>query len=450
MTEFQKLVATFNAIPRSLLNIPARRAIKKRIMAMVEGGREILTPSVTKATSTSKVVDKNNYNTYASQVTALYQMYIAESVYGNEYARGIVDFRVAFLGGEGISVVTDNPEAKAYLDGFIRDNRLNGSGLIDLIQIGEMEGRCLIEMLKGAHPADNEKKIVKINPVAWINFQYEQNVKGNIEIQKDKKQGKAEEISAEDCVFVQIGGCAYNPKNTSGRIHTVLTDIENMSRAKYDLRRNAHLFGKVTPNWKTDDVKEAEDINTAVSNGDWQIGTGYAGPADFSYKAPDGGAAAIIDADSLKALKAISTTTGIPIHWLAYPELMSNRATAENMYEVVNAATKKERLIWEEALTELCYKAIRKGSEYGILTAGQFADVTITVKLPLVSIANLKQMIEIWYPLYVDGLISKQTFQNMLPGINPEDENWQIQQEKLGDHNEVIDKITETGGGEDA
>ena len=131
--------------------------------------------------------------------------------------------------------------------------------------------------------------------------------------------------------------------------------------------------------------------------------------------------------DMLASLKAIATTTGVPIHWLSWPELMSNRATAENLLEVVNIATKSSRLIWEESLEDLIWKAMRHSVDAGIESANIMGDFQI--KLPLVSLNNLKAIMDVWLPL-VGDVISMATFRNMLPGIDPETEQKLIEAER--------------------
>ena len=56
--------------------------------------------------------------------------------------------------------------------------------------------------------------------------------------------------------------------------------------------------------------------------------------------------------------KTVSGTTGIPVHFLGYPELLSNRDTAENLVALIVLSTNKERHTWTGAYDELCHKAM--------------------------------------------------------------------------------------------
>jgi hypothetical protein len=252
----------------------------------------------------------------------------------------------------------------------------------------------------------------------------------NITYRQKKEASGEKTILPDKSVYVRLGSMqTYDVNRTPNRLHAVLTQIENCSRAGFDLRENTHLYGKWTPVWKTETIQEAKAINNDIESLNWEPGTGYAGTADFKYAEPGGGASDAIKHDMLTSLKYISLTMGIPIHFLSWPELMSNRATADALYEVVVISTKRDRLIWEESFKELINKACVLAVDEGIAD-NAILKGDIQVKLPIVSMALLKQLIEVWYPLLTDNIISEFTFRNMLPGINPVEEVKLVDKEK--------------------
>jgi len=398
-----------------------------QVQALEEAQRSILTTLVTRFTQIAKVVDKNNYAEYATQVSAAYEMYNGRAVYGGEILRGIVDIRAAFIGGEGLSVYAKKKATQDFIDSLFKKNRLNGSRLIKMIETGELEGRNLILILK-----DDEAKVPKVRTFAWYTNKY--TVTGDPldpeEVAKIeyKVRGETKSINVKQSVYVKLGGTDLDLNKTPGRIHCVMTDFENFSRAKYDLRKNTHLFGRVLPKWKTLTSKEAEDIMEALQKRNFEIGSAFAGTADMGLLEPTGSAGASVEKDALLALKCISTTTGVPIYFMAWPELMSNRSTAETMFESINAATKKDRLIWEESFRELIEKCMEFSIDAGY--KGNEIRGDFEVKLPLISIEQLKQLIEVWKPLQQDGDISLFTFRNMLPGIDPAREKQLVKEER--------------------
>lgn len=411
------------------------KIFNKSIQAMTEGQRDILNTRINNfSQSTAREIDKNNYQTYSSQVDGAYSMYKSRANYGGELLGGIVDTRVAFIAGEGISVIAEDGEESAtqkYIDEFIQKNKLNGSRLMSMILISELEGRNLITLTP-----DKNAKYVKARSFSWYVNNYKINVNPldtdevkTITYREKKEDTEDKTILGKECVYVKIGGTEISPDETTCRIHRVLTDIENCSRAKYDLRKNTHVFGKYMMMWETKDAISAKMINDAIADKSWEIGDGYAGAAKTSLIEPSGGAGKAILDDFMLALKCVSSTTGVPVHWLAWPELMSNRATADNLMEVVKAATQKERLIWEEGLTELIKKSMTIAIDNGI-AKNDILKSDFTVKLPLVSLALLKQMIEIWEPLHSKEIISDFTLLNLIPGVDPSKEKRLIKKEK--------------------
>lgn len=421
---------------KNFSTISNKKRFLKAIQSMSEGQRDILNTRITNfSSSAGKEVDKNNFASYEAQVDGLYEMYKAESTYGAELAGGIVDTRAAFIAGEGLSIISDNEAQQKYIDDFIEKNKLNGSRLMAMVTTGELEGCDLITLKPYMPEGKKNKWHVKARSFSWHENKYkiQLNADDTDEIEKvvykDKTdQHNEQSILGKECVYVKIGGTECKVNETTNRIHRVLTNIENISRGIYDLRHNTHLFGRTMPYWETLNQIAASAINAAVESGDWSMGKGYAGSAKFSLVEPTGAAAESALKDILANLKVVSTSTGIPVHFLAWPELMSNRATADTLIELVKAATQKERLIWEEAFHEIIEKSMQIAIDKGIAT-NEILNGDFIVKLPLVSIALLKQLIEIWEPLRQGGLISDFTMLNMLPGINPSDEIEKLKKE---------------------
>lgn len=402
------------------------RERKRQIAALEEGARNILNTAIVTLgmTQTSPVVDENNYKTYDSKVNGAYSMFEQTCRYGGELFSGCVETRAAFIGGEGVSIVTKNKAAEKFLNEFIKNNELNGSRLMDFIITSELEGKCLLTLSTQKKDTglakDEDTKFVAVDSVRWIKRRYRIKRKGDrlesITYRESSADAQEKTYNLKETVLIQTGRAEWNNDDaTPSKLHKALTNFENFSRGVYDLRRNTHLFAKVVPVFKTQNKQDA-DIIAQLMGDDWDIGDGYAGPGDPSLLEPTGSAAKALLEDVVLNLKVASHVSGIPIHWLAWPELMSNRATAENLMEVVNSATKKERLIWESGLRELFLKAcIYATNKVGTLDAGVYPD-DLVVHLPFVSLALLKLIVEVWQPLKDDGTISPQTFTALLPG----------------------------------
>ena len=392
------------------------RKTNKEIRALEEGARDFLSQAGI-AAAASKEAGQNNYDDYEKQVEAAYEMYNAKSKYGAEVLGGIVDARTAFTGGEGISIVSEKPATEQFLKQFIKDNRLDGSRYIDMIRTGELEGRNLLILNN-----DPEKETgVKVTSFRWRTYKYIVHADGYDKEQITRvtyKDGDTEKELKENYTFVRLGGTWDKINETPPKIAKVLTDIEDFSRSKYDMRKSNHLFARTTPWMQTDDNAEARAYMSAVESGEWNIGDGYAGNGMLHLIGPTSDSAKVITDEQVALLRIISMATSIPIHWLAHPDLMSNRATAENLVEVVKAGTQIERITWEESLEVLFRKAMDMAIDSGKYTndiIGPFE-----VKLPFVSMMEIVSIVEALKSSVDEKYISIETFQQKLPGIDPE------------------------------
>ncbi len=116
----------------------------------------------------------------------------------------------------------------------------------------------------------------------------------------------------------------------------------------------------------------------------------------------------------------ISGTTGVPVHFLGLPDLMSNRATADNLMELVAASTRKERMIWIGIYQELITKAIELRNKMIALTP--LAADTFKVEILYITAEAWQRIIDVWLPLYQSDAISLETILAQVPGVNVEDE----------------------------
>lgn len=406
--------------------------IRNKIAALEEAGRDVLATSITSGRFTGSQIDKNSYRTYASQVDQAYRMYDNLCDYGGEIFSSVADMRTAFIAGEGISFITKNQKKADFINAFLKYNNLNGSKLLAAVLMGEIEGKVLFVM----SPVNEEnEKNIKVRLFSWHINKYKVNRNADdyeiVESIEYTKTGSSEPktIDLAHSLYIKLGGCNYQNDDTPTRLGKILTQCENASRATYDLRKNTHLFGKIMPYWKTADGASSKVINDALAAKSFEIGDGYAGPAEMSLLEPSGSVGKAIIDDLQCSLRYIASMTGIPIHWLAWPELMSNRATAENFLEVVSAATKKERLIWQESLVKLIDRVMGLAVDQGIAER-DILDEEYTLKLPLISLATLQQMVDVWLPIYQEKLVSKFTVMNMLPGIDPDKELKLIEDER--------------------
>jgi hypothetical protein len=116
---------------------------------------------------------------------------------------------------------------------------------------------------------------------------------------------------------------------------------------------------------------------------------------------------------------------------------MSNRSTAETLYEMIKQHTVNERSIWESSL----YDMIIKAQEMYIDSGGQEIsnlDYNFEVKLPLIDFAGFLDRVKALNLAYTDEAISIDDYRNMLPGIDPYKTKRAIEKEKKSEKDNLM------------
>jgi hypothetical protein len=425
------------------------KRVKGQIQALTEGQRQdILVAGGASEAQGSDNIDKNNYATYSGQVNTINDMYNNRTDYGGEFLRSLIDFRVATIAGANISVMSTikgkkGEELVKWINDFFSFNKYHGSRLIEDVTVSDMEGKCLLTVKPIA-----EFKNIRIRSYAWYKTPYDVEMHENdnqriksVAYQPNEGEAKVDLGKPHEIIYIKTGGSPDRINFTVPRIANCLTEIENISRTRYDLRKNNHLFGKSFLNFQTNDLKEAKALNNIINAIQWVIGKAYAGTAKASYVEPSGKAQEVLMKEIIQGIKIISLNTGIPVQLLAYPELLSQRSTAENMLEMVNAATIKERTKWEEGLEETVRKAMAMAFEKGWAPMNE--PNGFVIKLDLISYANLKQISETWLPLMLEDVISMDTLRSLLPSIDPQREKKLIEAQKQENIDRFSDSISQ-------
>jgi len=410
--------------------------IKKAIQAAAEGSKDsVLLESLLTGQKLSTAIPgiTNNYKDYESQVEEVYSKYNGYSDWGNQQTRALIDFRTAFIAGEGVSISAENPETAEWIERFIRDNKLNGSFFINSVQATEMAGQTIYQL---SVKKDDKVKII----VARIPYRSSDPYRPKMDVYSDVLKAKFYKkdqmgdykklFEIKDSVGVVTGGDdllgEYGPTT---RVGVVLNDIENYDRAVKDIRRLNHVLARITPVIETSGEKETQSLSTQLSNARWTIGKMYIGTGKFRYEVPGSGAHENLKIELITSIKNISAVTGVPVHWLGYVDLMSNRSTADSLYEVIKNSTIAERTIHAEAM----YKLILDAQQLYIDNGGDKLvkmDRDFEVNIPLLDFSGFLDRVRALSLAFNDGVISKFDYQSSLPGIDPLETNKELASEK--------------------
>jgi hypothetical protein len=391
------------------------------------------------SSQTNENTERNNYVTYDSQVHELYKMYYAESDLGNDTTSTVIDLRTALIAGEGISVICKDVKALEFINKIIKYTRLNSHKLESLIKHGEIEGKQLLSLIP-----NKSKQIINIKQYLYEDIKY------TVEYDEDKeeitriyingKDGIKKDIPLENSIFFKLSGKPNDYNKTPSKACSIVQQIKNHDRAYYDLRKSNSLYGFPTPAFKGDNEQSVKTTADAVNGTKWKVGKSFVSTTQMYYPVPPNSWETLLKEISI-TVKIISRRTGLPVHWLGWTDLMSNRATAEDLAELILTGTKTERLIWTEKLKEIILKIMQLSVDNGFDDAVYTED--FTVDLPYISLAYLDKIASVWMPLQMNGVISMDQLRNKLPGINPEDTEKEVEEEKQKN----IENMKDTLGG---
>jgi len=252
-----------------------------------------------------------------------------------------------------------------------------------------------------------------------------------------KRDGQWTSLGFSNFIYVRTGGDDANTSGPVTKVGVCLTDIENYDRAIKDMRRNNHIFARITPVFETENDLETQAVEKQIADLKWTIGKAWIGTTKLSYTTPGQGAHENLETELKSTIKTISSVTGIPVHWLGFVDLMSNRATATTLYEFIKNATISERIEWEMAI----YNAIWKAQELYINAGGTELprlDPDFQVRLPLIDFEGFAERIKAWSLAYADQAVSMDDYRNAIPGIDPMKTKKVIEQEQKEKEQEIV------------
>ena len=388
----------------------------------------------------------NAYTNFTSQVLETYRKYNGQADFGNQQTRVVIDLRTAFIAGEGISISAENEQTSNWIEQFLERNYFNGNRFINAVKGSEMTGQSLL-LIKPDIWKD-ESIYVKISRLPYVVLRAyrpvyrDDTIRDEIIAIQIKKDGNWVMSGFNNFVYIRTGGDDTNSFDAVTKIGIVLTDVENYDRAIKDMRRNNHIFARITPVWETETEAEAKQIRDQVNQQKWKIGDAFMGPAKFDYKTPGEGAHENLNTELVATIKNISSITGIPVHWLGYVDLMSNRSTAETLYEAIKNATINERSEWQTGIYNLIIKAEEMYIDSGGTDLPKL-DYDFIVKLPLISFSDFFDRIKAYSQAFADRAISIDDYRNAIPGINPMKTKKAVEAEDK----EAEDKLIKAGFG---
>ena len=317
----------------------------------------------------------SKYNTYSKQVTQLGKLYDNTADWGCMIAKNVIDMRTAFSVGTGVRVIKeksfegDAKEELKWVKAFMRFNNLDEEMPQEFAKEAEIEGKVLLRFL-----VDTDKKNIRIIHVPWRKFNYtittpEWTFYDYINAKYIGSGATNIKFDLTDPWFVyrRFGGTVDKINETPPKTAFILREMEDLDKALVDWRRINTIFAAPTPTFTSEDSQTAKEIQDWLDGKNFKIGKGLSiGGMGVKYELVGwkGDGFTTLQFETVALVKTISGTTGIPVQFLGYPELLSNRDTAENLMEFIALSTDKERNTWTGAYEELFHKAMILSNTY--------------------------------------------------------------------------------------
>jgi hypothetical protein len=364
----------------------------------------------------------NSYNEYKTAIAELAKKYEGTADWGVLQVGNIIDLRSAFIIGQGIKLVPKNKDSREFefIQGFIEQNNLDEEMPQDLAKEAEIEGRCLVKLIPNI-----EKKQIDIRFISYsVNGYTVKTAAGDYQkyesvVYQDADSKSEITLKAEEFVYKKFAGRLSKVNDVMPKTAKVLTQCENLDKALYDWRRINSLFSTPTPVIECEEGSDAKAINDKISAINWKIGKLLIlAKAKFTLTGADVAGATALEKEIIALAKVISGATGVPVHFLGYPDLMSNRATSTDLFEFINASCSKERSIWTGFYEELFYKALIMAQQF---QTGYDPDKNgVKAQILQVTEAKLQELVSVWLPLYNANVIDLDLMLSHIPDADPE------------------------------
>jgi hypothetical protein len=364
----------------------------------------------------------NPYTNYRTAITEIAKKYEGTAQWGVQQLRNIIDVRSAFVIGQGLKLVQkDGSQEKTreleFLEEFIEANDLDEEGPIDLAKESEIEGRCLVKLF-----ANVEKGVIEYRFVSYSVNGYKITTdpsdykKYLTASYRDSANQKDVVIDAKDFVYKKFAGRIEKVNDIMPKVAMVLRQCEDLDKALTDWREMNRYFASPTPYFKCLTADEAAKMRTALTAMNWKIGKVLTGTAEFSLVGMTDSGKDSLEKEIITNAKMISGAVGVPVHFLGFPELMSNRAVSTDLFEFINASTSKERAVWAGFYEELFNKVIEKAN---VELKTNLEPGKVECEILQVSDAKIQELASVWLPLYTGGVIDLDYMLTKIPDIDP-------------------------------
>ena len=407
----------------------------------------------------SRKVDSTKYLDYEVKVEETRKKYHAEDACGASLVRSIIDLRTAFITGEEISISSKNQQFMNWVEKFLDRNSFQSNVFVQAVKGAEISGQSLV-IMKRAKWRNGEdyvklfsipyRKETPYRPVYQGVFAEEythveargrrqgstglgsNNVGSTSSIEQEARYRP---LPYEQYTYVKIGGDDDNLKKPTSRTGAVLHYIDFYDTCLSDMRRLNYVMARITPVFEITDNSKASTMRKKLKDSGWKIGEAVVGAAKFYYAVPETGANDNLTNELIATIKSITSVTGVPVHWLGYTEILSNRSTAETLYDLIKNSTINDRSAWQDAVYDIICKAQEMYKNMG----GEIdIEYDFKVTLPLIDFSSFESVVNGLSKAFRDGALSLTDYRSSLPNVDPI-KTERLVEEELEDVKEILE-----------
>jgi len=364
----------------------------------------------------------NPYTTPEAAITELDKKFRGCAQWGVQLCQNIINLRAAFAIGGGIKPY-DKTGGKAqkeldFIKEFIEHNNLDEEGPQDFATEAEIEGRVLFNLTP-----NQDERTIDLRHIAWSTNKYTVSTPAGdysqYETVKYYPAGNSEQkqviLEKKEFVYKKFAGRLNNVNNIMPKLGSILRNIEDLDKAYWDWRKRNKLFASPTPVIEANDTNAAKEISAYLDRKNWVIGKLLVIVGKFSMQGlNDSGGDSLMKEIESQA-KIISGSSGVPVHFLGLPDLLSNRSTAENLMESLFDVTTRERTIWKGCYEEIFQKVLALANEH--FKSG-FDTKAVGVEIKELTEAQMRQLSSFWLPAFQAGGLTQKLWASKLPGVD--------------------------------
>ena len=384
------------------------------------------------------------YKTYSGKVKALVNMYNGAADWGCMTAKNVIDVRAAFMIGRGVRVAknpaynngkTSGEREIAFIKDFMEFNNIDMDAPQEWAIGSELEGKVLL-ILSAEPTPDYPKGMIRATHIPWNTLSYSvvaavpNNFRYIRAIHELSTVSNADgtvtnvefDLTEPNFVYRRFGGTSGNINETPPKPAFVIRHMQDLDKELWDWRKINKLFAAPTPVITVETPEDAAFVTAQIENKNWAIGKALVlsgKGSKFELIMWKGEGYTTLEKAVESYMQTISGSTGVPVHFLGYPNLLSNRATAENLLELIELSTSKERKIWISTYEELFRKAIVM---HNVVHRDNMDPLAVTAQIPFTSSASLSLIEKVYLPMFMDGAMSLPQLLSYLSELDSEEE----------------------------